>query len=144
METELDSSYTWFFEKVKYENTLKVWLLEGIQRPKEEILIGESSLGLGNKIETSKGAKIAIIEFSSLLSWHCIDESATTYNKGEISEGGKFLNTLSKAAYLEYVKSECQWYIDINSPVKQYRIWTENEIIEVVAYTPPTLEIRHA
>ncbi len=144
MTSELDKSHTWFLEKIEYEKFLTVQLSEGLKGGIEEIVIGDESLGSGNKIEIKPASKKAIIEFREILSWQCIDESATTYDKSEISDGGKFIVTLTKADYLDFIKNNHQWYIDINSAVKQYRILTENEIIEVIAYSEPKVEVKNA
>ena len=141
MKSELDKSYTWFLDRITYENALKVYLQEGLQGKKADIIIGNTNLGTGTPIQKSDKSKRACIEFDQILSWQCIDESATTCDKAEISDSGKFISTLRRSAYLDFILAEHKWYIDLNGPVTMYRIWTENDIVEVVAYAPPVVEI---
>ena len=50
------------------------------------------------------------------------------------------LQVLTRSRYLDYVRANHGWFEAIFGPGKLYRICTEDDIVEVVACDPPTVQ----
>jgi hypothetical protein len=52
------------------------------------------------------------------------------------------LQVLSRSKYLDYVRANHGWFEDMRGPAKHYRVWTENEVVDVIACVAPTFVLR--
>ena len=118
MKTELDNYKSWINAKVTLDSHLIIELEE-----------------MGN------GAVRAKIEFDDFLCWQCFDESADVQDKEEIVDCRGFISTFSKSRYLDYARSYFGWYMDVKPPVKLYRVWSADDIVEVIAYKEPKVAV---
>lgn len=48
--------------------------------------------------------------------------------------------TLERSRYLDYVKTSHGHNEDIAGPAKHYRVWTEDDVIDVIACEPPVVQ----
>ena len=125
MKTILDEGQTWFLESLVYEDGLTIRLVEGIKGSSpEELKVGDA-------------VKRATIKFGGPVVWQVVDESYTTRDKTELRDTEGYLQVLSKSKYLDYVNENHGWYKDVAGDAAHYRVWTENEVIDVVAHDPP-------
>jgi len=70
-----------------------------------------------------------------------VDESFTAGNDYEVREDKSALQVLTQSRYLDYVRANHGWFEEMGrGPGKHYRVWTENEVIDVVACEAPTVE----
>lgn len=70
-----------------------------------------------------------------------MDESWTTFDEYDERDAFDKLQVLSRSRYLDYVTASHGWYADTVGPAAHYRVWTENEVIDAIAFDPPTLSI---
>jgi hypothetical protein len=141
MQTILDSAKTWFLEGVVYREELRVIVSEGFRATEpEDVTIGQLTISETYAIDTSTDSRFFCIRFPQFIAWQVVSESFTAFDKEEIRDDTGFMQILEKSAYFSYVNSSHGWYSDIIGPGKHYRIWTENEVIDVVACEPPVIE----
>lgn len=86
------------------------------------------------------GRRVAII-FDRPVVWQCVDESWTTGDEYEEGEGEGALRVLTRSRSLEYVHAAHGWFVDVIGPAKHYRVWTQDEVIDVVSLDPPSLQL---
>jgi len=46
--------------------------------------------------------------------------------------------------YLDYVCASHGWFEEMRGPGKHYRVWTENEVVDVIACEPPAVDLTSA
>jgi hypothetical protein len=73
-----------------------------------------------------------------------VDESFTAFDEYDQREDESFLQILSRSHYLEYIRAHHGWFEDRMHTAKQYRLWTENEVIDVIAPNAPQVEPQNA
>ena len=82
------------------------------------------------------------MRFSRPIAWQLVDESFTAGNDYEVREDKFALQVLTKSRYLDYVRANHGWFQDVGrGPAKHYRVWTENEVIDVVTCEAPTVKL---
>jgi hypothetical protein len=69
--------------------------------------------------------------------WQCVDESWTAFDAYEEREDDGSLQVLTRSRYLDYAHAAHGWFTDMVGPAKHYRVWTQNEVIDVVSFDPP-------
>ena len=141
MKTILDTAYTWFLESaVKLNELLHITVLEGAVGEEETLTINKVEFKC-NSIDIEDRGKKVRITFSSPVAWQNIDESYSSYDEYEVRDDKSFLQVLTKSRYLDYVNSNHGWYTDMKEGEgKHYRIWTQDDVIDVVSTEPPTIE----
>lgn len=92
-------------------------------------------------IDTSEESRLVEVRFSRPIAWQMVDESFTSGDDYEVREDNFAIQVLTKSRYLDYVRENHGWFEEMCGPGKQYRIWTENEVIDVVACEPPTVAL---
>ena len=138
MKTILDEGQTWFLESLVYEDGLTIRLVEGIKGSSpEELKVGDAVIENLFPVEVTDSSKRATIKFGGPVVWQVVDESYTTRDKTELRDTEGYLQVLSKSKYLDYVNENHGWYKDVAGDAAHYRVWTENEVIDVVAHDPP-------
>lgn len=118
MKTELDDHKSWINAEVSLDTHLAITLRS-----------------------ISSEQVFAKIEFDNFLCWQCYDESANIPDESEVVESPGFVSVLTKSRYYDYAISDFGWYVELQSPVKLYRIWSEDDIVEVVAYSDPKVSV---
>ena len=141
MQTILDEGYTWFLDSLIYKDGLTVQVIEGRKgESPQDLKIGDAVLENTYPIESDESSKRLVIRFGIPIAWQVIDESYTSWDESEERDGREYLQILSQSKYLEYVDGSHGWYKDVVGDAQHYRLWTENEVVDVIAQDPPIVE----
>ncbi|WP_444919626.1 hypothetical protein ACJJID_11570 [Microbulbifer sp. CnH-101-G] len=141
MKSLLDNGQSWVLNRIEYAGGLDIFLQELKRGPKADANIDGSTIENVYPLLADEGSLVTRVTFSDILAWQCLNESATTDFPGEVYKSSGFLSVLSSSAYLNYVLSSHGWYVEVQErPVQHYRVWSENEILDVVAFSPPVIE----
>lgn len=140
MQTMLDEGHTWFLESLKYEDGLTIWLIEGVRSDKpEDLMVGGSVIKNTYAVEPTGSSKRAVVRFGVPVAWQVVDESYTSWDDTEERDDKSFLQVLTRSTYLDYVNENHGWYKDVAGPASHYRLWTADEVIDVVAPEAPVV-----
>jgi hypothetical protein len=140
MRTLLDEAESWFLETLTYAGELTVIVVEGIRsNTPEDKRVGSHVLKGLHAVEAAAGSRRAAIRFPRTIAWQVIDESYTAWDRSEVRDDKGFLVALTQSAYLQYVEAHHGWFKDVG-PAAHYRLWTENEVIDVVAHEEPVVQ----
>lgn len=118
MKSELDEYKSWMNAKINFDIHLTIELEE----------VGDSNA-------------LAKVEFEDVLCWQCFDESADLLDKGMVIDEGGFISTIKTSKYLNYVVDDFGWFMERQPPVKHYRVWSEDDVVDVIAYQAPKVKI---
>ena len=139
--TLLDDFHTSFLYSVVYaDSELRIIVAEGFRASEpEDIAIAGHLIKDTYALDTSPESRIVEVRFSKPIAWQLVDESFTTGQECEVREDNFALQVLTQSRYFDYVRANHGWFEDIRGPGKHYRVWTENEVVDVVACQPPTV-----
>ena len=143
MKTVLDEFHASFLHAAIYtEGDLRIIVAEGFRAPEpEDITIGGHVIRGTYAIDTSEVSRLVEVRFNRPIAWQLVDESFTAGDEYEVREDRFALQVLTQSRYLDYVRANHGWFEDVGrGPGKHYRVWTENEVIDVVACEAPTVE----
>ncbi len=148
MKTPLDSGHTWFLSLLKYasdDRTLVIDVVEGFVADREESveICGNVMEGLRAIAPETKSRHFRI-SFASYITWQVVDESYSAFDKTEERDDAGFVSVITRSKYLDYIEAKHGWYSTAEGPAKQYRIWTENEVVEVVTTGEVNVELLHS
>lgn len=143
MKTPLDDAYTWFLEALGYrDGWLVIVVAEGFRAAQpSDIELPGVGIHSSYVVAPADDSRRMEIRFEGPVVWQCINESWTAYDEYEQWDDGGNLPVLARSRYLDYVNASHGWYAEIVGPGQHYRVWTEYEVIEVVASAPPSLRI---
>jgi hypothetical protein len=144
MKTLLDEFDATFLHAAVYaDRELRVIVAEGFRAAEpEDTTIGGHVIKEIYAIDTSEKSRLVEIRFSEPIAWQLVDESFTTWDDYEVRDDRFALQVLSRSKYLDHVRANHGWFEDTRGPAKHYRVWTENEVVDVIACVPPTLLLR--
>jgi hypothetical protein len=143
MQSLLDEFHASFLHAVIYaEAELRIIVAEGFRaaEPKDIAIAGHVIKGC-YAIDTSEKSRLVEVRFNAPIAWQLVDESFTADNDYEVREDKFALQVLTQSRYLDYVRANHGWFEDMRGPGKHYRVWTENEVLDVVACEPPTVAL---
>ena len=143
MKTLLDEFYASFLHAAMYtEGDLRIIVAEGFRAAEpEDITIAGRVIKGTYAIDPSEESRLVEVRFSRPIAWQLVDESFTAGNEYELREDKFALQVLTQSRYLDYVLLNHGWFKEMGrGPGKHYRVWTENEVIDVVACEAPTVE----
>lgn len=140
MRTHLDDAKTWFLDKLVYADEIAVVVVEGFRGAPEDFQVGEHVIRDACRLEPRDDSRTLVVRFSRPVAWQVVDESYTSASDTEVRDDDCFLQVLSSSPYLDYVTGHHGWYTDIVGPAKHYRLWTENDVLDVVAHDEPVVE----
>ena len=124
-----------------YQDELRVIVAEGfVGDQAEELRIGSSTMKDLRSIDVSDKSRLLEIRFPQFVAWQVVNESFTSFDESQLRDDIGTLQSLSRSKYLDYVKENHGWYEDVIGAAKHYRVWTENEVVDIVACEPPTIE----
>jgi hypothetical protein len=144
VKTILDDGYTWFLEFLGYrDGWLAMVVAEGFRatEPERMEIPGVGIRDTYARRVTDRSRRVEI-RFERLVAWQCVDESWTTFDEYEQRDDLSKLQVLTRSRYLDYVDASHGWYADTIGPAAHYRVWTEDEVVDVVAFDPPSLRIQ--
>jgi hypothetical protein len=143
MKTLLDDFHTWFLVAATYAGSeLSIIVAEGFRaaEPEDINILGHVIKGT-YAINTSEGSRLVEVRFSKPIAWQLVDESYTSANEYDVHEERSAVQVLTQSRYLDYVRANHGWFEDVGrGSGKHYRVWTENEVIDVVACEAPAVE----
>jgi hypothetical protein len=144
MKTCLDEFDATFLHAAVYvDRELRVIVAEGFRAAEpEDITIAGHLIKDTYAIDTSEKSRLVEIRFSEPIAWQLVDESFTAFDDYEVRDDRFALQVLSRSKYLDYVRANHGWFEDMRGPAKHYRVWTENEVVDVIACVPPTFVLR--
>ena len=141
MRTVLDDAKTWFLHALLYQDHLRVIVAEGfVGDQTEDLRIGDHTIKDLRSINVSERSRLFEIRFPQFVAWQVVNESFTSFDEYELRDDTGTLQTLSRSKYFDFVKANHGWYEDVIELAKHYRVWTENEVVDVVACEPPTIQ----
>ena len=141
MRTVLDDAKTWFLHALLYQDQLRVIVAEGfVGDQTEDLRIGDHTIKDLRSLDVSDKSRLFEIRFPQFVAWQVVNESFTSFDEYELRDDTGTLQTLSRSKYFDYVKANHGWYEDVIGSAKHYRVWTENEVVDVVACEPPTIQ----
>jgi hypothetical protein len=144
MKTLLDEFHASFLHAAIYaEGELRIVVAEGFRAAEpEDITIAGHVIKGTYAIDTSEESRLAEVRFNRPIAWQLVDESFTAGDEFEVREDTFALQVLTRSRYLDFVLAYHGWFKDVGrGPGKHYRVWTENEVIDVVACEPPTVAL---
>ena len=142
MKTDLDTGHTWFLESLNYREELELIVVEGFKgRDAEMLTIGNKTLENLHRIEPKLNGRRFTVRFPQFVTWQVVNESFSAFDKNEVRDDTGFLQVLESSNYLAYAKVNHGWFEDVVGPGKHYRLWTENEVVDVIACEAPTIDV---
>ena len=143
MHTIIDEFDTSFLRGVMYKDReLRIIVAEGFESPcPEDIEILGHVIKGARSLETSPRSRCVEVLFGRPIAWQMVDESFSHWDEYEIRDDKCKLQIMSQSRYLDFLKAHHAGFDVFHGPVKHYRIWTENEVLEVVAGAPPAIRL---
>jgi hypothetical protein len=141
LKTLLDEFSSSFLRAAVYaEGELRVIVAEGFRAAEpEDIAVAGHVIKDTYAIDPSEKSRLVEVHFAKPIAWQVVDESFTTRDEYEEREDKAQLQVLGRSKYLDYVRANHGWFEEIRGQGKHYRVWTENEVVDVVACEPPTV-----
>lgn len=144
MKTILDNCKTLFLYGLLYNESLQLFVSEGfVLDEKQSIKVGKATIDDLKPIErTANGRQYKVeFDFHDLINFQVINESYTTFDESEVRDTDGFLQVISGSKYLSFVENNHGWYKDvIDHEGKHYRLWTEDEVIDIISIKEPKIE----
>ena len=143
MKTILDELYTSFLDALTYSGgELRIVVAEGFRAAEpEDVLIAGHLIKDTYALAVSEHSRRVAVRFSHPIAWQLVDESFTAADDYEVRESEQALQVLTRSRYLDYVCQHHGWFDAVRGPAKHYRVWTENEVVDVVACEPPEIDL---
>ncbi len=141
MKTLLDEFQASFLQAAIYaDRELRVIVAEGFRAAEpEDIAIAGHVINGTYALDTSDASRLVEVRFAKPIAWQLVDESFTAWSDYEVRDDRSALQVLTRSAYLDYVRANHGWFEDIRGAGKHYRVWTENEVVDIVACEPPSV-----
>ena len=146
MKTELDSgdASLIYLESLEYdcaEQQVIAVVVEGFRSLEPETIeVGGKDFGPVHTVEPTESSRRFRVTFTRPVAWQCVDESFTTWNAEEERDDTGYLQAITKSPYRDYVMANHGWHEDVVGPSTHYRLWTADEVLDVVALESPKLE----
>jgi hypothetical protein len=144
MKTILDEFRTAFLRTAVYAGgELKLIIAEGIcANEPEDLSIGGHVIKETYALYSTAQSRLVEVHFKQPVVWQLVDESFTAWDEYEIRDDKFMIQKLTRSRYLDYVRANHGWFEDIlRGKGKHYRIWTEDEVVDVVSCEPPTVNL---
>ena len=143
MQTLLDEFHACFLHAVTYaEGERRLVVAEGFRaaEPEDLTIAGHLVKGL-YALNTSEESRLVEVRFERPIAWQLVDESFTAFDDYEVRDDKSALQVLTQSRYLDYARANHGWFEDLRGPGQHYRVWTENEVVDIVACEPPTISL---
>ena len=141
MRTVLDEAKTWVVDEIIYGDELRVIVREVFRsEAPQDLRVSEAVTWEVYPLEVTEASRRFAIRFPHFVAWQVVDESFTTFDDCEECDGMGFLQILERSKYFDYVKANHGWFTDVVGPARHYRLWTEDEVIDVVGCQSPVIE----
>lgn len=140
MKTILDEGHTWFLHSLIRNNKLQIILIEGVEGETSDIVLNDKNLGPATQIEVNNESKKVLITFDGIIAFEVVDESYDSIDKIAKSDDNSFIRIMQSSRYLSYIDNNHGLYKHLTDGAKHYKIWTSDDIIDVISCEPPTIE----
>jgi hypothetical protein len=145
LKTTLDDAHSWFLHELRYTDELRLVLAEGIAATEaEDIPIGEHVISGTRALEPRPSSRIVVVTFTRVVAWQRVDESFTARDSYDERDDTSFIQKLSRSNYLDYIRTHHGWFADRMPTAKLYRVWTENDVVDVISPDVPRVESQNA
>tara|TARA_R110001583_G_scaffold12279_4_gene54610 strand:- start:2159 stop:2605 length:447 start_codon:yes stop_codon:yes gene_type:complete len=144
LKPEIQNIYTLFLDTISYSSKtrlLTVNVIEGfVSSETESIEISEGNV-MDNvrSIDILDKSRKFKVEFDSPIAWQNVDESFTAFDKAEIINNKGVIQEIKNSEYLKYVRENHGWFEPHQGTAIQYRIWTENDVVDIVTTEEPQI-----
>lgn len=144
LRTVLDEARMWQVHAILYRDDLQLILAEMfVGEPNDTCVdpnpVVQEILRRTRPIEVRDVSRLMVVRFSRTVAWQVVDESFTSWDDYEERDDKSIIQIITRSRYLDYVHDNHGWFRETDGPAKLYRVLTANEVIEVVAYKPPTI-----
>lgn len=144
MRTILDEARMWQVHAIFYRDDLQLILAEMFVGEPEQTLVDpnpvlQKILRVSRPIEVRDDSRLMVVRFLKTIAWQVVDESFT-WDDYEERDDTSVIQTITRSRYLDYVHRNHGWFRETIDPAQLYRVWTANEVIDVVACERPTIE----
>lgn len=138
---DINKCYTLFFDSVTFNGELIIKVIEGKRSSTpENFVISGSNFVEAYKVKSDNTSETFTITFRDPVVWQIVNESFTLGDASEVVEVKGLLSILSKSKYLDYVEGSHGFYKDIIGPGKHYRIWTVDQVIDIISLEDPVVD----
>lgn len=146
MLTVLDEAEMWQLHAVLYQDDLRLILAEMfVGEPNDEHTdpnpTVQKLLQGSRPVEVKDESRMMVVRFPQSIAWQVVDESYTSWDDYEERDDTGVIQALSRSKYLDYVNANHGWYRDIIGSAQHYRVWTGNEVIDVISCEKPIVEL---
>jgi len=137
MQTILDTGYSWFLEKLVYEEKLEIYILEAklSNKPKELII---NKISFGKSYTLNIADRRFIITFEQVLAYHMAEENYTFTNDYDIKSKGVICK-YERSHYLDFIKVSSLIDSLKSKQYVHYGLILENHIIDIICLTEPKI-----
>ncbi|NPU93976.1 MAG: hypothetical protein HPY82_18860 [Gammaproteobacteria bacterium] len=142
MQSILDSGYSWLLDSLKYQDgCLSIFLTELSRSATPENKTEGAPLDNCFAVKASESSRKVCVKWERPITWQVVNESVDAKEPDIVFKSHGFLSEIEKSQYFDYVKVRFGWYSCISGDFRLFNVWTENEIIEIVASTEPVLSV---
>ena len=143
MKSVLDEFSAAFLHEATYaDGELRIVVAEGFRAAEpEDITIAGHVIKDTYAVDVAAHSRLVEVRFSRPIAWQMIDESFTSWDEYEVRDDKFALQVLTQSRYLDFVRTHHGWFKDIRGAANHYRVWTENEVVDVVACDPPAIGV---
>lgn len=106
----------------------------------ESLRVGDVDLNGLRSIDVTNVCGLYEVRFSQFVAWQVVNESFTSIDEYELFEHTGLFCVLSRSRYLDHVNAMHGLYKDLLGLASHYRLQTLDEVIDVVACVPPTIQ----
>lgn len=143
MQTPLSGNQYWFLHGLVYQaDGLRLILREGLPTESTEPppdCLNEILEGLV-AIDVMRESREFEVRFERLVAWQVVNESFCSLDPYELPDELSPIRILSRSRYLDAVDEAHGWYADVVGPATHYQVCRCDEVIDVVAFRPPTID----
>jgi hypothetical protein len=140
MKTVLDEFLTSFLHTLAYASSeLCIVVAEGFRAAEPHDLNVKSHHSEVYRLDVSADSRLVEVRFTRPIAWQLVDECYSNWDEYDVRDDKSKLQVLSRSRYLDFVRTNHGWFEDVRGLGKHYRIWTENEVMDVVACEPPII-----
>lgn len=145
MRTVLDEARMWQVHTIVYQDDLRLILAEMFVGELDDTRVDpnpvvQKILGGSRPIEVRDDSRLIIVRFPQTVTWQVVNESFTSWDDYEERDDTSVIQIITRSRYLDYVHQNHGWFRETIGPAKLYRVLTANEVVDVVACEPPTIE----
>lgn len=144
MRAILDDVPYWFIHAVNYQGWLRIILVEGRRSDESQLLhFHAASIDDLHSIEICESSRLLSVRFPETIAWQVVDERYTVFDEYEQCDDDHTLRVYSRSRYLDYVNQHHGLFQHLVGPARHYRLWSPDEVIDVVSCEEPVVEPWH-